>query len=105
MAWRAGHLPRGSKYPNTEVLGPKGYTYDQRWLLGPYAGTWGTWRLWAIQDIADEAACNYPFEAPAKIVRGMHALFDGLWVLGAESLWQAWPLGCAAPLLCVHGLS
>ena len=50
-AWRAVSrsraLPRGSKYPNSRVLGPKVHTLNGFWTLKPYY--LGTWTLWAIQ--------------------------------------------------------
>ena len=41
---KAFHLPRGSKYPNSRVLGPKIHTLNGFWTLKPYY--LGTWTLW-----------------------------------------------------------
>ena len=36
-----GSYPRGSKYPNSRVLGPKVHTLNGFWTLKPYhLGTW-----------------------------------------------------------------
>ena len=35
------YIPRGSKYPNSRVLGPKVHTLNGFWTLKPYyLGTW-----------------------------------------------------------------
>ena len=38
------NIPRGSKYPNSRVLGPKIHTLNGFWTLKPYY--LGTWTLW-----------------------------------------------------------